>query len=192
MGQFLVSPDGLLSETAVVAQVEWYRTQASNLDPASFEAHFMLLRGAEAIEKDSPSLEKRGLSRARFDILRSLYEAEGGRMVMRDIVQLLNVSPTNITKLVDGLERAEYVERVDNDLDKRRVWVQLLPEGSRLVEDVLPGVVDHVHGLWSGLTAEEKRMLVHLVAKLRLSVLTGSFAEQLGDQRPGEKSPAGA
>jgi DNA-binding MarR family transcriptional regulator len=89
----------------------------------------------------------------------------------------MNVSPTNITKLVDSLERDGYVRRVGNLKDKRKVWVELLPAGAAVVEETLPEVVRHVSSLWQGLSVEEKRVLVHLLAKLRLHILTHSADE---------------
>lgn len=174
MEQFLVGSDGLLSELAALEQAAWFRTHTPGIDPVDFEAHFMLIRGFEAVKSEAP-FEKHGIvSKSRFGILRLLYQADDNRMIMTDIVQKMNVSPTNITKLVDGLERANYVRRVDNEHDKRRVWVELLPEGRNAVETMVPTVATHIHSLWSGLNTEEKRVLIHLLAKLRLHILTST------------------
>jgi hypothetical protein len=111
MEQFLVGSDGLLSELAATEQANWYHRHSSVADPVDFEAHFMLMRGFEALKIEEP-FEKRGVvSKSRYGILRLLYEAEDNRMIMTEIVQRMSVSPTNITKLVDGLEGAGYVRR---------------------------------------------------------------------------------
>jgi DNA-binding MarR family transcriptional regulator len=178
MEQFVVGIDGLLSEVFAAEQAAWFGGKSLSADPIDFEAHFMLMRGFEALKIEAP-FERGGVSKARFGILRLLCQAEDHRMVMSEIVQRLNVSPTNITKLVDGLERGGYVRRVGNALDKRRIWVELLPAGKEIVDELMPSVVEHIHMLWSGLSNDEKRVLVHLVSKLRLSILTGAASNQV-------------
>jgi DNA-binding MarR family transcriptional regulator len=134
----------------------------------------MLMRAYAALKTDAPFERRGGLTKARYNVLRMLHGVEGNRKLMTDIVVGMNVSPTNITKLVDSLERDGYVRRVGNSKDKRKVWVELLPAGAEVVEETLPGVVRHVSNLWQGLSRQEKRVLVHLLAKLRLDILTYS------------------
>ena len=179
MQQFSVGRDGRLSEPAAAQQASWFGRKSQTANELDFEAHFMLLRGFNAVKTDAPFERKRGITRARFSVLRILYQAQDHRMVMSDIVQSLHVSPTNITKLVDALERTSLVRRLSTPVDKRRVWVELLPAGRQVVDDLLPDVVHHIHRLWSNLTAEEKRILIHLLSKLRLGILTGAALEDI-------------
>jgi DNA-binding MarR family transcriptional regulator len=177
--QFVVGENGLLSETAASEQADWYVARCPELDPLDFEAHIMLMRAYGALKTDAP-FERRGrLTKARYNVLRMLHGEADNRKLMTDIVQSMNVSPTNITKLVDGLERDGYVRRVGNLNDKRKVWVELLPSGAEVVEETLPDVVHHVSTLWQGLSHEEKRVLVHLLSKLRLDILTHSAGQHV-------------
>ena len=174
---FVVGESGLLSETAASEQASWYVSKVPELDPIDFEAHVMTMRACAALKRDAPFERRGGMTKARYEILRMLHGDETNRKLMTDIVQGMNVSPTNITKLVDSLERDGYVRRVGNLEDKRKVWVELLPAGAAVVEESLPDVVHHVSSLWQGLSVEEKRVLVHLLAKLRLHILTNSAGE---------------
>lgn len=168
-----------MSEPAATEQADWYVSQCPELDALDFEAHIMVMRAYAALKTDAPFEQRGGLTKARYNVLRLLYGAEGNRKLMTDIVVGMNVSPTNITKLVDGLERDGYVRRAGSLKDKRKVWVELLPAGSDVVEETLPDVVRHVSSLWQGLSREDKRVLVHLLAKLRLDILTHSAGEQV-------------
>ena len=176
---FVVGEGGLLSEPAATEQADWYVRKCPELDPLDFEAHIMVMRAYAALKTDTPFERRGGLTKARYNVLRMLHGAEGNRKLMTDIVVGMNVSPTNITKLVDGLERDGYVRRVGNLKDKRKVWVELLPAGSDVVEEILPDVVRYVSSLWQGLSREEKKVLVHLLAKLRLDILTHSAEEHV-------------
>lgn len=170
--QFVVGEGGLLTETAACEQAGWYAARCPELDPLDFEAHIMLMRAYSALRTDTPFDRRGGLTKARYNVLLMLHGEPDKRKLMTDIVQAMSVSPTNITKLVDGLERDGYVRRAGNPHDKRKVWVELLPSGTDVVEETLPEVVRHVSSMWHGLTPEEKKVLVHLLTKLRLEILT--------------------
>ncbi len=177
--QFVVGENGLLTEAAASEQANWYVAQFPESDPVDFEAHLMVVRAYDALKTDAPFERKGGVTKARYNVLRMLYVASQTRVLMTDIVQSMHVSPTNITKLVDGLERDEYVRRVGNLNDKRKVWVELLPSGAQIVEETMPEVARHVSLLWQGLSHEEKRVLVHLLSKLRLDILTHTAGEHV-------------
>ena len=98
---------------------------------------------------------------------------------MGEIIQGMNVSPTNITKLVDGLQKDGLVRRAFDASDKRKIWVELTSDGAEVVRDSFPDVARHVESLWQGLTLEERRVLIHLLAKLRLTILTNSSEAQV-------------
>ena len=189
---FVVGENGLLSEPAASEQAGWYVSKCPELDPLDFEAHIMLMRAYAALKTDAPFERRGGLTKARYNVLRMLHGAEGTRKLMTDIVVGMNVSPTNITKLVDGLERDGYVRRAGNLKDKRKVWVELLPAGAEVVEETLPDVVRHVSSLWQGLSREDKKVLVHLLAKLRLDILTHSAEEHVEGLGAGEAVQVGA
>ena len=189
--QFVVGEYGLLSEPAASEQADWYVSKCPELDALDFEAHIMLMRAYAALKTDAPFERRGGLTKARYNVLRMLHGDEDGRLLMTDIVVSMNVTPTNITKLVDGLERDGYVRRAGNLDDKRKVWVELLPAGANMVEETLPDVVRYVSNLWQGMTHEEKRVLVHLLAKLRLDILThsaGEHVEGVGSPEPARVS----
>lgn len=86
---------------------------------------------------------------------------------MGDFAEGMNVSQTNITKLVDALVADGLVTRAGHEGDKRRRWAELTPKGARLVELTLKPVSDHVTNLWGCLEETEKQVLVHLLAKMR-------------------------
>jgi DNA-binding MarR family transcriptional regulator len=131
-----------------------------------------VVRAYAALKIDAPFESRGGLTKARYNVLRLLYQSDNGRLPMSDIVQGMQVSPTNITKLVDGLEVDGFARRVDDPEDKRRLHVELLPKGRKVLEETFPLVGQHVNGLWQSMTDEEKKTIIHLLSKLRLHILT--------------------
>jgi DNA-binding MarR family transcriptional regulator len=141
------------------------------------EVKWMAIRvGNQVLEAGRP--RNPVMSFARFNVLRDLYMAEGHRLSMSHLSQLLSVTLTNITKLIDGLVSSALVERVEDTSDKRKTWAQLTPKGLAFVEELLPEVAGQVERNWSSLSTDEKRLLIHLLAKVRLSLQIQSASER--------------
>jgi DNA-binding MarR family transcriptional regulator len=160
--------DGWLTEEPVHELATWYYEVCPQTDLLSFEAHLMVLRSYVALSSHSPLEHVAGLSRARYNILRMLYQAPERRLLMGDFAQGMNVSPTNISKLVDTLVADGLVERASHEADKRKTWAYLTEDGMNLVERALPSVAEHVDSIWGCLDDEEKTVLIHLLSKIRL------------------------
>src|SRR6266542_1166917 len=99
-------------------------------DKEAIEAYISLLHTnrvhALAVERYLSSLGlERPLSGARHTVLRTLYFAAGHRLSQNEIGRELGVSRTNITNLIDGLEREGLVTRVANPADRRTNYVEL-------------------------------------------------------------------
>jgi len=141
------------------------------LDPLTYEAHQILVRAVTAltgsIRRNNPSR----FSLGRYNVLRLLYAAEEKRLLMSEIGDGLEISPTIVTRLVDSLVVEGIVERITHPEDKRKTWAAMTGEGIAIFE---------AEKLWRGLQPEEKRLLVHLLSKLRLSLLTISPDELKG------------
>jgi DNA-binding MarR family transcriptional regulator len=178
MNQFEVGEDGLLSETPVTDLATWYNEHCPNTPSLAFEAQFMLMRTYMSLKLDSPFELRGGVTRARYNLLRLLAQSPEQRLLMTDIVISMNVSPTNITKLVDVLVEDNYVRRAPDPLDKRKFWVELMPEGKRIFEEIVPDVGDHVRAFWNGISEQEMRTLVHLLSRIRLNAMTSDSFSQ--------------
>ena len=178
MDQFEVGEDGLLSETPITDLASWYSQHCPQTPHLAFEAQFMLMRTYMSLKLDSPFELRGGITRARYNVLRMLAQSPEQRLQMTDIVTGMNVSPTNITKLVDVLVEDNYVRRAPDPDDKRKFWVELMPEGKRIFEEIVPDVGDHVRAFWTGISEREMRTLVHLLSRIRLNAMTAdSFAQ---------------
>jgi DNA-binding MarR family transcriptional regulator len=172
MNQFEVGSDGLLTEGPIAELADWYHKHCPNTPAAAFEAQFMLMRAYMTLKLDSPFELRGGITRARYNVLRLLSQAHEERLQMSDIVTGMNVSPTAVTKLVDMLVEDDCVRRVPDPDDKRKFWVEMMPHGRELFEELIPEVGKHVGAFWSGITPEEMRTLTHLLARIRLNAIT--------------------
>jgi MarR family 2-MHQ and catechol resistance regulon transcriptional repressor len=164
--------DGWMTDSAIHDLASWYHEHCPDTSLLTFEAHLMIIRTYANLIPGTPLDVSAGLSRARFNVLRLLYRAPNHRMLMGDFAEEMNVSPTNITKLMDTLVADGLVTRITHEVDKRKTWAEITQAGIDMVENALPSVAGHVEGLWTGLDEDEKRALIHLLAKMRMHAAT--------------------
>lgn len=87
------------------------------------------------MERIDAVLRPRGLTFARYEVLRLLSFTRDAAMPMSRLGSLLQVHPTSVTSAVDRLVAQGYVERVRDDQDKRVVRAVLTDAGREAVEE---------------------------------------------------------
>ena len=182
--------DGLLTEDWAQELGEWYHGHAPERDSLSYEAHLLLAQTYKTLT--NTGRRTRGLPGGRFGVLRVIYQAEGRRLPMNEIGRALSMSPANITKLIDGLEQEGMARRVTSEDDKRVTWAEMTPAGEPAFLATLPEAIANVDDTWSALSSEEKRLFVHLLAKLRMHLLTSDAAADGAEAVRGESIAARA
>ena len=81
----------------------------------------------------SERLLRLGVSMAQLNILYILRRSD--EMPMSRLAEVLNVSLSNATGLIDRMEERGFIERTRVLADRRIVMVRLTPEGVRLLEE---------------------------------------------------------
>jgi len=108
-------------------------TQASEAQetPPAVRAWTRLLRAhASTTRLLSAELQAdHGLTLNDFEALLVLSRAEGGRMKRVELSRRLLLTPSGITRLLEGLERAGLVRRTTCPNDLRVAYAELTPEG---------------------------------------------------------------
>jgi MarR family transcriptional regulator, negative regulator of the multidrug operon emrRAB len=112
-----------------------------------------------------------GLSRPRLHVLAFLNRA-GNEVRMTDIGNWLGVTKAHVTRLVDGLERDELVERSATAHDRRTILVHITPAGRDRLDAALPNHVTHLSRLLGEMSSDEKSLLIHLLARARDAMLS--------------------
>jgi DNA-binding MarR family transcriptional regulator len=109
-------------------------------------------------------LERHGLSESRMGVLWRLRHRDS--ITLGDLAVELDVSPRNITGLVDHLEADGLVERFPDADDRRATRVRLAASGKQKLIDIKTEMVDQQHGLVADFTHDELQQLRHLCLKL--------------------------
>lgn len=109
------------------------------------------------------ALRDLGLNFARYEVLVLLAFSRRHSLPLGKMGERLMIHPTSVTNLVDRLEGAGLVRRVQHPADRRATLAELTEAGARLVEVATQRVNDVALGV-DGLRAAE---LDHLTALLR-------------------------
>ena len=109
-----------------------------------------------------------GLTAAQFNVLNILAgpKAERG-LSQRELADQLVVDRSNVTGLVDRMEKAGWVRRADDPADRRVYRVQLTAAGRKLWQKVAPAYADVVRQVTARLGERQMRDAVALLGTLR-------------------------
>ena len=108
-----------------------------------------------------------GLSASSFNLLMLLKHGEDPeRMTQQAIGKRLVVSPSDMTGLIDRLERRGLVRRMPGR-DRRQKLLRITPQGAKLLDEVWPHHVETITKLCRVLTKGEAMVMVRALMKLR-------------------------
>src|ERR1700686_4836867 len=125
---------------------------ARNEIASRLEAWVAFLRAHAAITRElSAQLQRRhGLTLNDYEVLLPLSRAEGGRMRRVDLAESVILTASGITRLLDGLERAGFVEKASCESDARVSYAKLTVGGSRKLGEAAETHLAGIEELFTG------------------------------------------
>lgn len=112
-----------------------------------------------------------------FEVLWAVKRSPTGSPRMSELAARLTFSRGGITKLVDRLEQAGYLERVACAEDRRSLQAELTPAGERMLEEMRTAYAGEVERHLSTLTAKEAELVTAALEKV-----TGSTCDDAATQ----------
>ena len=154
---------------------------------AEAEVFLNLVRTTEALVTETNAfLRGYGLSMSQYNVLRILRGAgERGRSG-RDIVERMVTRDSDMTRLLDGLERKELVRRARSVEDRRVVMAFITPAGLNLLGSIDDSMNDLHEDQLGHLGKMKLRRLSALLEEARevRALLDGVDARFVSDDRP--------
>jgi len=134
----------------------------------ALRAWAQLLRGhAGTTRLLGAELQEHGLTINDYEALLLLSQAEGGRLKRVELARRLVLTPSGVTRLLEGLESAGLVERAACPADLRVVYAQLTELGRERLSSASCGHVGTVRALFEEyLTEDELETLASLLERL--------------------------
>jgi MarR family 2-MHQ and catechol resistance regulon transcriptional repressor len=113
-------------------------------------------------------LREHRLTETQFGVLEALHHK--GPMAQARLCEKLLVSGSNLTTVVDNLERRDWVRRLADPDDRRAHRVELTPTGRQIISRAFPGHATRITEVLQHLTREEQLELGRLCRKLGRAV----------------------
>ena len=115
----------------------------------------------------APVYQRAGLTAASFNLLMLLKHGKDPESLTQHAAgEHLVVSPSDMTGLIDRLERKGIVRRLPGT-DRRSKRLQITPKGSQLLDEVWPRHLEAVDRVAGSLSASPARQVVEALAVLR-------------------------
>ena len=177
-----------ISEHVLAATARRYQEELSWADPEVIETSLALVRlqrmhrvaaGRQIEAMELPV----ALTGARFTLLLTLYFARDNLLAQNEISRELSVSRTNITNLIDGLERDGLVERVPNPADRRVSYARLTDDGRKACLEVLPEMTRFMTDHLDGFTPDETRQFKEYLYRVQRNIASlhpGRYGKGVG------------
>ncbi len=102
-----------------------------------------------------------------FEALSQLAQAEQGSMRRIDLAESLQLTPSGVTRLLEGLERSGFVEKASCPSDARVTYAVLTDAGRAKLEQAACSHVRAIEALFEDrYSAEELESLAELLGRL--------------------------
>jgi len=101
-----------------------------------------------------------------FEILAAVERSPTGRPRMSELAEWLTLSRGGITKLVDRLQEAGYLERVSCAQDRRSLQAALTPAGEKMLEEMRAVYETELERHLSPLSSEESELITSALGKV--------------------------
>lgn len=144
------------------------RYQGTEEERQALDAYVKLARAANAVSArtHARAARCRGLTETQFAVLEALLHL--GPMTHGQVSAKILKSGSNVTTVIDNLEKAGWVCRERDARDRRVQVVSLTGDGRELIEEIFPEHVRGVVEVFSALAPEEQRELARLCRKVGL------------------------
>jgi DNA-binding MarR family transcriptional regulator len=133
------------------------------------QAWAQLLRAHSALTRrfSSELLTMHGLTLNGYEVLLHLAHSPDRRLRRVDLAERVLLTPSGITRLLDGLERAGYVCRATSDEDARVSYAVLTDEGHEKLRSAAPTHVGSIRELFGEhFSSDELETLGELLGRL--------------------------
>jgi DNA-binding MarR family transcriptional regulator len=121
-------------------------------------------------------MHEKGLTPQRIRLMWPLMET--GPMMMSALRDELGVTATNITALVDVLEKDGMVTRKPHATDRRATMISITPKAEKMLSENCGEFRDRVAGIFSDFSKTQQEQLLALLLKMREALIERNVLEE--------------
>jgi DNA-binding MarR family transcriptional regulator len=119
--------------------------------------------GAQSVVTSKTVADRFSLNQTDLEVLDLIFlrkQASAG-----DLGDATGLSSGSVTALIDRLETAGYIERVDDPHDRRRVLVRVCHEAIEPIKNTYMGMQRKMFALWSTFDARDLKVIADFVSR---------------------------
>ncbi len=166
-GSLSSDPAGLLYDSRFRQMIQSQRRPLTEREMRTIEALTALRITSRLMRQRMDRwAEKHGLSEGRLHVLWQLQGTPEHMLPLGELAEQLDVSPRNVTGLIDHLERDGLVERVDDPDDRRSIYARLTPAGAKLLHGLRAEGLRWQMAVAARLSVDELEQLRHACLRL--------------------------
>lgn len=105
-------------------------------------------------------------------------------MTLSELAAIMEQSMPAVSQRITRLEGMGYVERKQDEKDKRTTWIRVTPLGLELLEGARQSVVRRMKTLMEALGEEDAETVFRILDKLATALEEGNRAEQSASAHP--------
>ncbi|MEH7443020.1 MarR family transcriptional regulator [Bacillus sp. JJ1122] len=125
----------------------------------------LLMHTSKAIqEKIRDRISSSKLNLTEFSVLEVLYHR--GQQTIQQIGSSILISSSSMTYVIDKLEQRGLLRRSPCANDRRVIHVVMTPEGTALMDEIMPEHHEMVDSMFGLLSEDEKQLFVELLKKI--------------------------
>lgn len=109
-------------------------------------------------------LDRENISISHWYYLRVL--AERGDLNQLELSKRVGIASTTAVPALDTMEKRGLLKRMPDPKDRRKYDIRLTDEGKRLLDQLLPEIIDMIASTLEGITREELRTLWNVLHKI--------------------------
>jgi DNA-binding MarR family transcriptional regulator len=113
---------------------QWRRHWGSGAVPAMTAVTSVMRAHQILLARLNRALEPYDLTFPRYEGLMLLFLSRAGALPLGKMGVRLQVHPTSVTNIIDGLEKRGYVRRIPHPDDRRTTLAEITAEGRRVAE----------------------------------------------------------
>lgn len=136
-------------------------------------------------------LQSLRLTQAQWRAIVHLSRSEGMTQAM--LAESLEIQPITLTRLIDRMESAGWVERRTHPLDRRAVQLFLTAQSQPILDEMHARAADTLSDATRGVTPRAQRQLVATLEQIKQNLIaaesTAASTVQTGSTRHGRAKP---
>ena len=109
------------------------------------------------------------ITKEQFIVLAKLEQQDG--IMQKDLAYITERNKGSLARLIDTMEKKNYVARIPSELDKRINCIYLTRQGRETFEKLQPIVWNCINQMQKDVTEEEIELAIGIIKKLQKNII---------------------